>query len=155
MLEMPLLTDFNRWHMIHANKLPAALAICAAAAFIFTSCIFDAPGDRFYRTLWRSSEVPLGPFSVDKLTLEFLCGQSISIEAEDTTSGIPVKTVRYGTYENDGETAVLEGLSITLQGREITFMEAHRNDDILFLLWRVEDSVYPFTTAMHRLSSYD
>lgn len=155
MLEMPLLTDFNRWHMIHANKLPAALAICAAAAFIFTSCIFDAPGDRFYRTLWRSSEVPLGPFSVDKLTLEFLCGQSISIEAEDTTSGIPVKTVRYGTYENDGETAVLEGLSIVLQGREITFMEAHRNDDTLFLLWRVEDSVYPFTTAMHRLSSYD
>lgn len=155
MLEMPLLTDFNRWHMIHANKLPAALAICAAAAFIFTSCIFDAPGDRFYRTLWRSSEVPLGPFSVDKLTLEFLCGQSISIEAEDTTSGIPVKTVRYGTYENDGETAVLEGLTISLQGREITFMEAHRNDDTLFLLWRVEDSVYPFTTAMHRLSSYD
>lgn len=155
MLEMPLLTNFNRWHMIHANKLPAALAICAAAAFIFTSCIFDAPGDRFYRTLWRSSEVPLGPFSVDKLTLEFLCGQSISIEAEDTTSGIPVKTVRYGTYENDGETAVLEGLTISLQGREITFMEAHRNDDTLFLLWRVEDSVYPFTTAMHRLSSYD
>lgn len=155
MLEMPLLTDFNRWHMIHANKLPAALAICAAAAFIFTSCIFDAPGDRFYRTLWRSSEVPLGPFSVDKLTLEFLCGQSISIEAEDTTSGIPVKTVRYGTYENDGETAVLKGLSIALQGSEITFMEAHRNDDTLFLLWRVEDSVYPFTTAMHRLSSYD
>lgn len=155
MLEMPLLTDFNRWHMIHANKLPAALAICAAAAFIFTSCIFDAPGDRFYRTLWRSSEVPLGPFSVDKLTLEFLCGQSISIEAEDTTSGIPVKTVRYGTYENDGETAVLEGLTISLQGSEITFMEAHRNDDTLFLLWRVEDSVYPFTTAMHRLSSYD
>ena len=155
MLEMPLLTDFNRWHMIHANKLPAALAICAAAAFIFTSCIFDAPGDRFYRTLWRSSEVPLGPFSVDKLTLEFLCGQSISIEAEDTTSGIPVKTVRYGTYENDGETAVLKGLSIALQGSEITFMEAHRNDDTLFLLWRVEDSVYPFTTVMHRLSSYD
>lgn len=155
MLEMPLLTDFNRWHMIHANKLPAALAICAAAAFIFTSCIFDAPGDRFYRTLWRSSEVPLGPFSVDKLTLEFLCGQSISIEAEDTTSGIPVKTVRYGTYEHDGETAVLEGLTISLQGREITFIEAHRNDDTLFLLWRVEDSVYPFTTAMHRLSSYD
>lgn len=155
MLEMPLLTDFNRWHMIHANKLPAALAICAAAAFIFTSCIFDAPGDRFYRTLWRSSEVPLGPFSVDKLTLEFLCGQSISIEAEDTTSGIPVKTVRYGTYENDGETAVLEGLTISLQGSEITFMEAHRNDDTLFLIWRVKDSVYPFTTAMHRLSSYD
>ena len=139
MLEMPLLTDFNRWHMIHANKLPAALAICAAAAFIFTSCIFDAPGDRFYRTLWRSSEVPLGPFSVDKLTLEFLCGQSISIEAVDTTSGIPVKTVRYGTYENDGETAVLEGLSIALQGREITFIEAHRNDDTLFLLWRLWD----------------
>lgn len=155
MLEMPLLTDFNRWHMIHANKLPAALAICAAAAFIFTSCIFDAPGDRFYRTLWRSSEVPLGPFSVDKLTLEFLCGQSISIEAEDTTSGIPVKIVRYGTYENDGETAVLEGLTISLQDREITFMEARRNGDTLFLLWRVEDSVYPFTTAMHRLSSYD
>ena len=50
---------------------------------------------------------------------------------------------------------MLEGLTISLQGREITFIEAHRNDDTLFLLWRVEDSVYPFTTAMHRLSSYD
>ncbi|MBQ7899633.1 MAG: hypothetical protein IJ307_07245 [Bacteroidales bacterium] len=139
--------------MRHLAKLPTAMAVCAVAAFVFTSCIFDAPGDRFYRTLWRSSEFPLGPFSVDKLTLEFLCGQSISIEAEDTTSGTPVKTVRYGTYENDGETAVLEGLTISLQGREITFMEARRNGDTLDLLWRTEDQ--DFTTVMHRRSSYD
>ncbi len=155
MLEMPLLTDFNRWHMIHANKLPAALAICAAAAFIFTSCIFDAPGDRFYRTLWNSSEASFGTFSVDELRLEFLCGQSISIVVEDNSSGVPVKTARYGSYETDGETAALKGLTISLQGSEITFMEAHRNDDTLFLIWRAEDSDQDFTTVMHRLSSYD
>lgn len=153
MLEMLLLTDLTDGIMRHLAKLPTAMAVCAVAAFVFTSCIFDAPGDRFYRTLWRSSEFPLGPFSVDKLTLEFLCGQSISIEAEDTTSGTPVKTVRYGTYENDGETAVLEGLTISLQGREITFMEARRNGDTLDLLWRTEDQ--DFTTVMHRRSSYD
>lgn len=153
MLEMLLLTDLTDGIMRHILRLPAAMAVCAVAAFVFTSCIFDAPGDRFYRTLWRSSEFPLGPSSVDKLTLEFLCGQSISIEAEDTTSGTPVKTVRYGTYENDGETAVLEGLTISLQGREITFMEARRNGDTLDLLWRTEDQ--DFTTVMHRRSSYD
>lgn len=153
MLEMLLLTDLTDGIMRHLPKLPTAMAVCAVAAFVFTSCIFDAPGDRFYRTLWRSSEFPLGPSSVDKLTLEFLCGQSISIEAEDTTSGTPVKTVRYGTYENDGETAVLEGLTISLQGREITFMEARRNGDTLDLLWRTEDQ--DFTTVMHRRSSYD
>lgn len=153
MLEMLLLTDLTDGIMRHLAKLPTAMAVCAVAAFVFTSCIFDAPGDRFYRTLWRSSEFPLGPSSVDKLTLEFLCGQSISIVAEDTTSGTPVKTVRYGTYENDGETAVLEGLTISLQGREITFMEARRNGDTLDLLWRTEDQ--DFTTVMHRRSSYD
>lgn len=153
MLEMLLLTDLTDGIMIHLPKLPSAMAVCAVAAFVFTSCIFDAPGDRFYRTLWRSSEFPLGPSSVDKLTLEFLCGQSVSIEAEDTTSGTPIKTVRYGTYENDGETAVLEGLTISLQGREITFMEARRNGDTLDLLWRTEDQ--DFTTVMHRRSSYD
>lgn len=153
MLEMLLLTDLTDGIMRHLAKLPTAMAVCAVAAFVFTSCIFDAPGDRFYRTLWRSSEFPLGPSSVDKLTLEFLCGQSISIEAEDTTSGTPVKIVRYGTYENDGETAVLEGLTISLQGREITFMEARRNGDTLDLLWRTEDQ--DFTTVMHRRSSYD
>lgn len=37
----------------------------------------------------------------------------------------------------------------------ITFVEAHRNGDTLFLIWRVDGMQYQFTTAMRRLSAYE
>lgn len=114
-----------------------------------TSCIFDGPNDRFYRTLWKSDEVPLGPFSANELILEFLCGQNISIKTDtDALTG-------YGTYESDGQTAVFHNLTLTLADQTITFIDGYKSDETLFLRWRTEDSEYPFTTSMHRLSAYE
>lgn len=125
---------------------------CGLMSFILstaTSCIFDAPNDKFYRTLWKSDEVPLGPFAVNELTLEFLCGQNISIKTDANV------LTGYGTYESDGQTAVFHNLTLTLEDHTITFIDADKSGETLFLRWRIEDSVYPFTTAMHRLSAYE
>ena len=115
-----------------------------AAALTDTSCIFEAPGDEFYRTLWISDEVPLGRFEVDELTLEFLCENCISLKTDSST------IVSYGTYDSNEQTAVFHDLTMDLQGLTITFVDAQLSGETLFLRWRVENSVYPFTTAMHR-----
>lgn len=123
------------------------------AAFIsltaFSSCIFEAPGDQFYRTLWNSSQVPLGPMAVDALTLEFLCGERVTLK---DGSGI---IIAHGTYSPDGNVAVLDEVIAVVDGINVSFVEAHRNGDTLFLLWRPEGMMYPFTTAMERRSSYE
>lgn len=151
-----------------------ACAIALLLTMAASSCIYESPrGDEFYRTLWTSDEVPLGPFDASKLTLEFLSGESVSIKTvtnSDETAG----SSTYGTYAYDGLTATFKGLSLTYdaasirtgtegleessggQEREtftVTFIEAHRNGDTLFLLWRVDSMLYPFTTAMRQLSS--
>ena len=115
-----------------------------AAALTGTSCIFEAPGDEFYRTLWISDEVPLGPFEVDELTLEFLCENYVSLKTDSNT------IVNYGTYDSNEQTALFHGLTMDMEGLTITFVDAQLSDDTLFLRWRVENSVYPFTTAMRR-----
>lgn len=126
-----------------------AVVLGAMAVFGFSSCIFEGADDKFYRTLWESSEVPLGPFEVEQLTLEFFCGESISIKMDRAGRTI------YGTYETDGETAVFSNLSLEIENFTVTFIDASRSGETLFLRWRIENSVYPFTTAMHRLSSYN
>lgn len=86
-------------------------------------------GDEFYRTLWESEEIPLGPFDVSRITLEFLCNGSVSIKADDS------RYYSYGTYSPDKDIAALQSLKLFLDGYEISFIEAHRNEDTLFLLW--------------------
>lgn len=141
-----LLTDSD---MKRFTNTSTAVALWTMAVFGLSSCIFEAPNDKFYRTLWECNEVPLGPFEVNELTLEFLCGNAISIKT-DTSPGIV-----YGTYETDGETAIFHNMVIEIQGLTVTFIDADSSGDTLFLRWRVENSVYPFTTPMHRLSSYN
>lgn len=123
----------------------AALAVLFGA----NSCIFEAPGDNFYRTLWNSSQVPLGPLDVDALTLEFLCGERITLKDGNGT------IIAHGTYSPDGNVAVLSEAIAVVNGVNVSFVEAHRNGDTLFLLWRPEGMIYPFTTAMERRSSYE
>lgn len=123
----------------------AALAVLFGA----NSCIFEAPGDNFYRTLWNSSQVPLGPLDVDALTLEFLCGERITLKDGNGT------IIAHGTYSPDGNVAVLSEAIAVANGVNVSFVEAHRNGDTLFLLWRPEGMIYPFTTAMERRSSYE
>jgi hypothetical protein len=115
-----------------------------AAALTGTSCIFEAPADEFYRTIWISDEVPLGPFEVDELTLEFLCENYVSLKTDSDT------IVNYGTYDSNEQTALFHGLTMEMEGLAITFVDAQLSGDTLFLRWRVENSVYPFTTAMRR-----
>ena len=114
-----------------------------AAAFSSTSCMYEDLGDEFSRTLWICDEVPLGPFAVDELTLEFLGENSISLKTDDAG-------ITYGTYECNDQTAVFHNLTMTIERYEVTFIDAQLSGDTLFLRWRIENSVYPFTTAMHR-----
>ena len=123
------------------------------AAFIsltaFSSCIFEAPGDQFYRTLWNSSQVPLGPLDIEELTLEFLCGERVTIKDGSGT------IIAHGTYSPDGNVAVLGEVTAVIDETTVSFVEAHRNGDTLFLLWRPDGMLTPFTTAMERRSSYE
>ena len=118
------------------------------ASLMSTSCIFDAPGDKFYRTLWESDDTPLGPFEVKEVTLEFLCENYISLKTDGTSM------TSYGTYDFNDCTAVFQDLSLELRGHTITFIDAQLSGSTLFLRWRIDDSGYPFTTAMHRLTSH-
>ena len=113
------------------------------------SCIFEAPGDRFYRTLWNSSQVPLGPLDIEELTLEFLCGERVTIKDGSGT------IIAHGTYSPDGNVAVLGEVTAVIDETTVSFVEAHRNGDTLFLLWRPDGMLTPFTTAMERRSSYE
>ena len=132
-----------------------SLFICSAVivSTIATSCIYDAPGDQFFRTLWTSEGVQLGPFEVSSLTLEFLCDEEVSITITDRSRQITGYT--YGRYSPENMTAVLEGLRINIQNIEVTFIEAHRDGDTLYLIWQTENSALPFTTILHRKSSYN
>lgn len=76
-----------------------------SAAMASTSCIYDAPrGDDFYRTLWKSDEVPLEQFDVNSLTLEFLCNDGVSIRLN---KGITI----FGTYQYDRSKATFTNLA--------------------------------------------
>lgn len=130
--------------MNHPHIRCSAIIPLMATAFSFTSCIFEAPGDEFYRTMWNSSEVPLGPIDIDELTIEFLCGNRLTIK---DGSGI---IIAHGSYNPDGRVATFSELSTIIDDIQITFIEAHLNEDILFLLWRPEDMFYPYTTAFYR-----
>lgn len=124
-----------------------------ASAILVNSCIYDAPpGDEFYRTLWKSEEVDLGPFEVSSLTLEFLCNDGVSIS-------LGYELTVYGTYSPEGMTTTLNDVSayICSDGEEssVRFIEATRDGDTLQLIWQSSDSSDPSTTTMHRLSAYE
>ncbi|MBO5815873.1 MAG: hypothetical protein J6R30_07170 [Bacteroidales bacterium] len=129
---------------IHLLGLTVLLVLSGA-----NSCIFEAPGDRFYRTLWNSTQVPLGPLDIEELTLEFLCGERVTVKDGSGT------IIAHGTYSPDGNIAVLCEVTAVIDETTVSFMEAHRNGDTLFLLWRPDGMLTPFTTAMERRSSYE
>ena len=132
-----------------------SLFICSAVivSALATSCIYDAPGDKFYRTLWISDDAALNPFDTSFLTLEFLCNGEASVTTTDKSRKITGYS--YGTYSPHGLTATLEGMSIRINDLEFTFFEAYRDGDILMLSWKIEDLSYQFTTALKQRSSYN
>lgn len=115
-----------------------------------TSCIYDAPGDKFYRTLWVSEEASCG-----KLTIEFLCGGSISATSTGAVGS-------YGTYTSDDHTAHFSNLRLRYypEGPDnapvvIILEEAHRTGDALVVIWHHSDSTTSYTTRLVRKGSYE
>lgn len=110
----------------------AATTTCILAALILASCIYEAPDDRFYRTLWESSDshTPFGP-----VTLEFLCGEKVSVSAPGTIGS-------FGSYAPTGATATFTGLTLTRDTLTARLIHAHRQGDKLTLLLGIDGS-YP------------
>ena len=126
--------------------------ICGLALLMMiaaTSCIFEAPGDKFYRTLWKSEQTPLSPLNLQEFTLDFLCGQKVCIKTGTGT------ITSHGNYETCGQTAIFQNLIMDADGQTITFIKAERDKDTLILYWETDDSTEPSTTTLHRLGSYE
>ena len=141
--------------------VPAA-ARCSgliAATLCNTMCVYiEQENEQLSGTSWQSNEVPLGPLGVKTMTLEFLDNGEVEITLElDTQLAAdieePQETIT-GHYDQDALTATFSGISFTLNSINVTFIEAHLStDNTLFLIWRIEDILYPFTTALHLRSS--
>ena len=110
------------------NHPCAASLSMIAAALLSTSCIMEAPGDRFYRTLWTTHEEPF-----EGMLIEFLCEDMISVQ----TSGAGIGS--YGYYEHDKLTASFTGLTVTFSTFAVEFTEAHKAEDTLTVIWHLTD----------------
>lgn len=126
-----------------------------AATLCNTMCVYIEQGnEQLSGTSWQSDEVPLGPLGVNRMTLEFLDNGKVEITLEMDSQlvadiDVPQETIT-GHYEQDALTATFSGISFTLNSINVTFIEAHLSTaNTLFLLWRIEDILYPFTTALH------
>lgn len=99
-------------------------AATMAALFFTTSCIFDAPDDQFYRTLWTTDETPL-----EGLMIEFKCEGYISASTETDSCGL------LGTYHPNGATACFSNLNVYFDTYTIAIDEAQRSKDIMLISW--------------------
>ena len=146
--------------------LPILGMICT-----LSSCIYDSPNDRFYRTLWISEESPfnnaeaVATYGLEdggdnhsnggRLTLEFLCDGNITATATGAVGS-------YGTYDTYGTSAYFASLELSYYISDsdtdrivIILEEAHRTDDLLLLSWHFAGSSISYTTRMVRKGSYD
>ena len=147
---MPPATDnLTGSNMKRLTNTMTAVVLWIMAVFGLSSCIFEGAGDKFYRTLWECTDAPLDTLEVGQIRLEFLCGNAVSLKT-DTFPNIV-----YGTYEPDGEITRFQDLKMQINGVLITFTDASRSGDTLYLRWISEGSDTPLTTTMHRLSSYN
>ena len=119
-----------------------------------TRCMYTFPGeDIFAESDWESDEVPLGPLDVTSLSLDFLDDGKVEIELVSDVAADDVDVlILEGEYSHNDATAIFDSISVTVDGLEVTFIEADwGNEDLLFLLWRVGDILHPFTTPLHRV----
>lgn len=126
------------------NKMKTALFLIVD--FICSSCIcLSSEYETCTKTQWSSEERPLGPINVNELILSFDDDVNVTISLADLVE-------LHGKHYDDGPTSTFSNLQVEIDGLTITFIEAHlKNDETLFLLWQVEDILYPFTTALHPL----
>lgn len=115
-----------------------------AALALNNSCIYDAPGDRFYRTLWISTG---NDSDLGSVTLEFLCGGQVSVTSTAALGS-------FGYYESDDMQAWFTDLTLVSDNATITIVEAYRHGDNLNLIWFDESDLEQNSIMLHRLSAY-
>ena len=103
-------------------------AAIVAALFFTSSCIFDAPNDQFYRTLWTTSEAPLSG-----LIIEFKCEGYISANTESDSCSL------LGNYYPCGSDVSFSNLNVYFDTYTIALDEAQRSKDSLFISWRITE----------------
>lgn len=84
----------------------AVIIPMVAAMFFSTSCIYDAPGDKFYRTLWKSSPEPFYELSPMSCTSDESVGNPL-----DTRCSYEAASV--GTLDEDSSFGTA-GLTATM-----------------------------------------
>lgn len=136
-------TDCNTMKRITTTFTTRALS-CLALAYMLEACTFNPMENEFKETIWTSSQFPLGPFDIESISLEFRDGNEVIIY--DGSQSV----ISRGTYETYGCDVVLNDLTADTNGTRITFTEAHLSRNTLFLLWRPESMLYPFTTSLKR-----
>lgn len=104
--------------------------------------LWHLKGDGFYHTLWETSEEPF-----ENLTIGFLCGGSISIQADNAAGS-------YGQYDAHDMTAYFTELHLVMDQGTIIIEEAHRSNDRTLISWHYTESPISYSTTLHRLSSY-
>ena len=113
---------------------------------MFCSCIYEAPKDDiFYRTLWTSEEFPYGP-----ITLEFLCGNNVSIKGDGAIGS-------YGQNKPAENTAYCNSLDLRYETEKtvtIIIEEAYRTGENMHITWHLTSSEGSFNTTMTRLKAY-
>ena len=103
------------------------IIVLTSTVIILNSCIFEAPGDNFYRTMWNASQLPSGALDTESLTLEFLCSEQVTIK---DGSGI---IIAHGTYSPDCNTAVLEEVIAVIDDVTVTFLEATQHGILIVI----------------------
>ena len=135
----------------------ALLAISIIATCIIASyCIYESSTeeDELFLSSWKSDEVPLGPLDVSSLTMEFLKDNNVSIltTSKMENEGCTEKCQIHGKYSLKGAKVIFHKLYLHLDEYEVSFLEAERSGEFIFLTWCINTTPYPFTTALHRIS---
>ena len=126
-------------HIRNLVLLPIAAVTCTMCVYLHTEY------ESYTNNKWTSDERPLGPMGVDQLVLSFERNGKVSVALDDDQ-------VLEGVYKDDGSIATFSNLQVEIDGLDVTFIEAHlKSEETLFLLWQVEDILYPFTTALRPL----
>ena len=122
----------------------AGFLLAVLSSLFLSSCIYDAPGDKFYRTLWVCDKADF--------TIEFLCDGFVSVRADGASGS-------YGSYEAHGNTAHFTDLYLqyTTSDTTVTIIieEATRHNDLLEINWHLNGSTTPHINTLSRKSSYN
>ena len=147
-------TDLDRRFMNAVVSGFCTVCFIVGTAVCNTRCMYTFPGeDVFAASDWVSDDVPLGPLSVTSLSLDFYDDAKVQVELVSVIAPDEVDVlILEGDYSHNDGTAIFDSISVTVDGLEVTFIEADwGNEVVLFLLWRVGDILHPFTTPLHRV----